>query len=73
MTMGVHKLSVELSDRELDILQMLADRDGITATEALKRAIIQAGYLRKQEDEGRALYVGNIDRGRVNVGKVKWE
>lgn len=70
--MAVHKLAVELSDEELTALKMLADLDGISPSQALKRAITQVAYLRQEERKGRDVYVGTIVGDSINVGKVRF-
>lgn len=68
--MAIHKITVELSDEELDILQQLAEQDNVTPNEALKRAIAQVGYLRQQTMAGKDILVGEVKRGKIVGSQV---
>lgn len=63
--MTTHTLTVNLSDEEISILQKIAAQDGTTPNAALKKAILQAGYLHQQTEEGKDLFVGKLDRGKI--------
>jgi predicted transcriptional regulator len=64
--MVLHKLTVELSDEEIEVLEQLAEQDGITPNEALRKAIIAAGYLKQQTKAGRKILVGeNLSNGVI--------
>jgi len=76
--MALHKLTVELSDEEIDVLKQLAEQDGVTPTEALRKAIIAAGYLKQQTKAGRQILVGEnvangIITGNSNVVGVNFD
>jgi hypothetical protein len=64
----LHELTIELSDEEIDILQQLAEQDGVTPNEALRKAIIKAGYLRQQTRSGGEILIGNNLVGGVITG-----
>lgn len=64
----LHQLTIELSDEEIDILQQLAEQDGVTPNEALRKAIIKAGYLRQQTRSGNEILIGNNLAGGVITG-----
>jgi len=68
--MEQHKLTVELSDEEIDILQQLAEQDGVSPNEALRKAIIKAGYLRQQTRSGKNILLGEVEGGMVKGGSV---
>jgi hypothetical protein len=63
--MTTHTLTVELSDAEISILRKIAIQDRTTPNAALKKAILQAGYLQQQTEEGKELFVGKLDRGKI--------
>jgi len=64
--MALHKLTVELSDEEIEVLKQLAEQDGVTPTEALRKAIIAAGYLKQQTKAGKKILVGeNLTNGVI--------
>jgi hypothetical protein len=63
--MTTRTLTVELSDEEISILRKIADQDGTTPNAALKKAILQAGYLQQKTEEGNELFVGKLDRGQI--------
>jgi hypothetical protein len=63
--MTTHTLTVELSDAEISILRKIADQDGTTPNAALQKAILQAGYLLQTAEEGKELFVGKLDRGKI--------
>jgi hypothetical protein len=46
--MTLYKLTVELSDEEIVILKQIAEQDGITPNEALRKAVLAAGRLKQQ-------------------------
>ncbi len=78
--MTTHTLTVELSDEEISILRKIAAQDGTTLNAALKKSILQAGYLQQRAEEGKELFVGTLDRGKitrnsdiksVNLGQVR--
>jgi hypothetical protein len=68
--MELHKLTVELSDEEINILQQLAEQDGVSPNEALRKAIIKAGYLRQQTRSGKNILFGEVEGGIVKGGSV---
>ena len=49
--MTLYRLTVELSDEEIVILKQIAEQDGITPNEALRKAILAAGRLKQQTKE----------------------
>jgi hypothetical protein len=63
--MTTHTLTVELSDDEISILRKIAAQDRTTPNAALKKAILQAGYLQQRTEEGNELFVGKLDRGQI--------
>lgn len=63
--MTLHQLTIELSDEEIDILQQLAEQDGVTPNEALRKAILKAGYLRQQTRSGKDILVGELQGGKI--------
>lgn len=63
--MTLHKLTIELSDEEIDILQQLAEQDGVAPTEALKKAIVKAAYLRQQTRSGKDILVAELKGGKI--------
>jgi hypothetical protein len=74
--MTTRTLTVELSDEEISILRRIADQDGTTPNAALKKAILQAGYLLQTAEEGNDLFVGKLDRGQItrnsDIKSVNW-
>jgi predicted transcriptional regulator len=63
--MTLHQITIKLSDEEIDILQQLAEQDGVTPNEALRKAILKAGYLRQQTRSGRDILVGELKGGKI--------
>ena len=59
------KLTIELSEEELNILSQLAKEDGVTPSEALKKSIIKAGYLRQQTTSGNKIIFGKLEDGKI--------
>jgi hypothetical protein len=71
--MTTHTLTVELSDEEISILRKIAAQDGTTLNAALKKSILQAGYLLQTAEEGNELFVGKLDRGQITRNSdIKW-
>jgi len=66
--MTLHQLTIELSDEEIDILQQLAEQDKVSPNEALRKAIIKAGYLRQQTRAGNDILVGQLVDGNLTTG-----
>ncbi len=64
----LHQLTIELSEEEIDILQQLAEQDDVTPNEALRKAIIKAGYLRQQTRSGNEILIGSNLVGGVITG-----
>ncbi|MDJ0706029.1 MAG: CopG family transcriptional regulator [Leptolyngbyaceae cyanobacterium MO_188.B28] len=69
MEEATNKVTIMLSDEEIDIVQQLAERDKVTPNEAIRRAILQAAYLKQQVIEGKEILVGRVKAGRI-VGSV---
>ncbi|MFC7529905.1 ribbon-helix-helix protein, CopG family [Actinoplanes sp. GCM10030250] len=55
MATGYQKISVNLSDEVLGALREMADRDNITMTEVLRRAISTLKFLDDSRRDGKAL------------------
>jgi hypothetical protein len=68
--MGLNKVTVELSDNEIAILEQLAKKDGGSPNDALRKAIAQAGYLLEQTNFGRNVYVGNVHGDRIQGNQI---
>lgn len=68
--MGLHKLTVELSDDEISVLQELARQDGTTPNAALSKAIAQAGYLLEKTGAGQQLFIGNVKGDKLTGSQV---
>lgn len=66
--MTLHQLTIELSGEEIDILQQLAEQDGVSPNEALRKAIIKAGYLRQQTRAGKDILFGELVGGNITLG-----
>ncbi|MEH2217829.1 MAG: hypothetical protein V7K72_12090 [Nostoc sp.] len=64
------KLTIELTDEVIDILQQLAEQDGVTPNEALSKAIIKAGYLRQQTVAGKHILFGEVKGGKIKSSSV---
>ena len=71
MEEATNEVTIKLSDKELDIVQQLAQRDNVTPNEAIRRAILQAGYLKQQVIEGKEILVGRVKAGRIVGTMVK--
>lgn len=56
------KLSVNLPDEAVEALRELSAREGITMTEALRRAISVQRFLQEQEAEGGKVLVEDKDK-----------
>lgn len=68
--MTLHQLTIELSDEEINILQQLAEQDGVSPNEALRKAIIKAGYLRQQTRSGKSVLLGQVEDSKLIGGSV---
>ena len=66
--MTLHQLTIELSDEEIDILQQLAEQDKVSPNDALRKAIIKAGYLRQQTIAGKNVLFGELVDGKIKQG-----
>jgi hypothetical protein len=61
MAKNVVKVSVNLPSDSVDWLKDLADRDGITMTEALRRSISTQKFVKETTDKGGKLLVEDPD------------
>ncbi|MBD2314972.1 hypothetical protein H6G20_25215 [Desertifilum sp. FACHB-1129] len=68
--MATHHITVELTDEEISILKRLADARNISATAALKHAIITADYLERQTRDGKQIFIGEMVNNTVQ-GSLK--
>jgi hypothetical protein len=68
--MSLHKITVELSDEEIAILEELSKRDGSSPNDVLRKAIAQAGYVFKQTSSGQKFYVGQVQGDRIMGNQV---
>ncbi|GAB1516803.1 ribbon-helix-helix protein, CopG family [Actinophytocola sp. KF-1] len=59
------KLTVNLSQEVVDILRDLADREGTTMTEVLRRAIAVQKYLADEQDEGKNILIEDPEKNTV--------
>lgn len=55
--MAVKKVTVNLSDETIRDLQEVADKRGITLTEAIRRAIATEKFVQDERDEGSKILV----------------
>jgi len=55
--MATQKVQVELDDETIAALDDLAQRQGVTRTEALRRAVATVRYLAEKEDTGAKITV----------------
>ena len=55
----INKVTVELSDEEVDILKRLADSDGVSASAILRKAIYMMAELSQYEKERGELIITN--------------
>jgi len=55
MAAAYQKISVNLSNEVLGALRELADRDGCTMTEVLRRAISTQKFIEDAQQEGKAI------------------
>jgi predicted transcriptional regulator len=55
--MATQRVQVELDDETIAALDDLAQRQGVTRTEALRRAVAQVRYLAEKEDTGAKITV----------------
>ena len=63
--MATHHITIDLTDEEIAILKRLADARNISATAALKHAIITADYLQRQTREGKQIFIGEMVNNTV--------
>jgi hypothetical protein len=68
--MSLHKITVELSDEEIAILRQLSRLNGSSPNDALRKAIVQAGYVSMQTSSGQDFYVGKVQGDRIMGSKV---
>ena len=68
--MGLHKLTVELSDEEIAVLRQLAKRDDTSLNTALRNAIAQAGYLLGKESSGQQVFVGKVRGSKLTGNQI---
>jgi hypothetical protein len=68
--MSLHKITVELSDEEIAILRQLSRLNGSSPNDALRKAIVQAGYVSMQTCSGQDFYVGKVQGDRIMGSKV---
>ena len=67
MAVPKRKLTVNLGEDVLDLLQDLADRNGTTLTEELRRAISDRQFMLERIGEGDAVYLEREDRDGENL------
>ena len=63
--MSLKEFIVELSDTEIAILEKLANNYEISLNAALRKSILQAGYLLQSSEKSKELFIGKLDRGMI--------
>ncbi|MEB3248961.1 MAG: hypothetical protein ACKOX2_00635 [Microcystaceae cyanobacterium] len=66
--MATHTLTVELSDQEIAVLRDISSQDQISPNDALRKIILQAGYLRQETAEGNQLFIGKVTDDKMIKG-----
>jgi hypothetical protein len=59
MPSGYHKISANLSDEVLDVLRATAERENITLTEVLRRAVSVFKVIDDARNEGQQILLRN--------------
>jgi predicted transcriptional regulator len=65
MAAAYQKLSVNLSKEVLGALRELAEREGVTMTEVLRRAISTQAFIQDAQREGKAILLRDPATGEI--------